>query len=80
MIIVAGDTPSSVEINAWERIGDPSKMAAVQYVGSNMAASVHGASTYICLWLPLNDINVIKTVFFMLSDFVWHCYGYTAFL
>ncbi len=32
--------------------------------------------------LPLNVINVIKKVFFffMLSDFAWHCYGYTAFL
>ncbi len=35
MIIVVGDTPSSVEINAGERIGDPSKKAATQYVGSN---------------------------------------------
>ncbi len=35
MIIVVGDTASSVEINAGERIGDPSKMAAAQYVGSN---------------------------------------------
>ncbi len=35
MIIVFGDTPSSVEINAGERIEDPSKMAAAQYVGSN---------------------------------------------
>ncbi len=35
MIIVVGDTPSSVEINARGRIGDPSKMAAAQYVSSN---------------------------------------------
>ncbi len=35
MIIVVGDTPSSVEINAGGRIGDPSKMAAAQYVSSN---------------------------------------------
>ncbi len=35
MIIVVGDTPSSVEINEGGRIGDPSKMAAAQYVSSN---------------------------------------------
>ncbi len=35
MIIVVGDTPSSVEINAGGRLGDPSKMAAAQYVSSN---------------------------------------------
>ncbi len=36
MIIVVGDTPSSVEINeGGGRIGDPSKMAAAQYVSSN---------------------------------------------
>ncbi len=35
MIIVVGDTPSSIEINAGGRIGDPSKMAAAQYVSSN---------------------------------------------
>ncbi len=39
MIIVVGDTPSSVEINAGGGggggIGDPSKMAAAQYVSSN---------------------------------------------
>ncbi len=35
MIIVVGDIPSSVEIHAGGRIGDPSKMAAAQYVSSN---------------------------------------------
>ncbi len=40
MIIVVGETPSSIEINAGGgggggRIGDPSKMAAAQYVSSN---------------------------------------------
>ncbi len=39
MIIVVGDTPSSVEINAGGRIGDPSKMAATQYVSSNTPIS-----------------------------------------
>ncbi len=37
MIIVVGDTPSSVEINAGHppAFGDPSKMAVAQYVSSN---------------------------------------------
>ncbi len=35
MIIVVGDTPSSVEINAGGRLGDPSEIAAAQYVSSN---------------------------------------------
>ncbi len=51
MIIVVGDTPSSVEINAgdFKRIGDPPKMAAALIRQLQWAASVYEASTYILM-------------------------------
>ncbi len=52
MIIVVGDTPSSVEINAGEGIGDPSKMAAAQY-------SVSPWGVYLYMSMPL-DASSIK--------------------
>ncbi len=53
IIIVVGDTPSSVEINEGGRIGDPSKMAAAQYISSNRQRQSMGR-------LPIDPFNVCK--------------------
>ncbi len=51
MIIEVGDTPSSIEINEGGRIGDPSKMAAAQYVSSNRQRQSMGRlPIYVYVW------------------------------
>ena len=47
MIIVVGDKPSSVEINAGGCIGDPFKTAAALIRQLQLAVSVYEASMYI---------------------------------
>ncbi len=56
MIIVVGDTPSSVEINARVRLGDQSKMAAAQYVSSNRQRQSMTRLRILCLWSETHTV------------------------
>ena len=57
MIIVVGDTPSSVGINAGGRVGDPSKMAGALIRWLQSAALAYEAST--CIISMGTTINII---------------------